>query len=120
MDKEQWLKLWGYTPGTEDAEIAWAEKQAFDGRSAPYVLGDIGEYTSTLDGTQITSRSQHREHMRAHDVIEVGNEYVKPTAHNIPVHKAGQDLKRHIDRVRAMPEREYRAHMQSIQDYARG
>ena len=38
------------------------------------IMKDIGEYTSTLDGARITSRSQHREHMRQHGVIELGNE----------------------------------------------
>jgi hypothetical protein len=120
MVKDEWLRSWGYTPGTEDAETAWSEKQAFDHREAPYVFGDISEYTSTLDGSQITSRSQHREHMRKHDVIEVGNEYMKPTAHNISVPSAGRDIKRHIDRVRAMPEREYRARIENLQNSARG
>jgi hypothetical protein len=40
------------------------------------VMRDIGEYTSTIDGTRITSRSQHREHIRQHDVIEVGTERI--------------------------------------------
>lgn len=38
------------------------------------IIKDIGEYTSTLDGARITSRSQHRDHMRQHGVIELGNE----------------------------------------------
>lgn len=42
--------------------------------SAPMVMPDIGEYTSMVDGTRITSRSQHRAHLRQHGVIEVGNE----------------------------------------------
>ena len=41
---------------------------------APMVMPDIGEYTSMVDGTRITSRSQHRAHLRQHGVIEVGNE----------------------------------------------
>ena len=42
--------------------------------NAPMVMPDIGEYTSMVDGTRITSRSQHRAHLRQHGVIEVGNE----------------------------------------------
>ena len=42
--------------------------------NAPMVMSDIGEYTSMVDGTRITSRSQHRAHLRQHGVIEVGNE----------------------------------------------
>ena len=46
----------------------------------PRVMRDIAEYTSPMDGTRITSRSQHRDHMKRHRVIEVGNEQVKPVA----------------------------------------
>lgn len=41
---------------------------------APMVAADIQPYRSMCDGSMITSRSQHREHMRRHGVIEVGNE----------------------------------------------
>lgn len=41
-----------------------------------YVMGDIGEYTSTVDGSRITTRSAHREHIRKHDLIEVGNQRI--------------------------------------------
>lgn len=42
--------------------------------TAPYVVTDIQPYRSMIDGTMITSRSQHREHLKAHNCIEVGNE----------------------------------------------
>ncbi len=42
--------------------------------NAPMVMGDIQPYQSMCDGTMITSRSQHREHLRRHNVIEIGNE----------------------------------------------
>ena len=31
-------------------------------------------YQSMADGSMITSRSQHREHLRQHNCIEIGNE----------------------------------------------
>ena len=40
-----------------------------------YVQGDIQPYQSMVDGTMITSRSQHRNHLRRHNCIEVGDEY---------------------------------------------
>lgn len=43
-------------------------------QNAPAVLSDIAPYQSTIDGSLITSRSHHREHLRAHGCIEVGNE----------------------------------------------
>lgn len=41
---------------------------------APMVSADIQPYKSMCDGTWITSRSEHREHLKKHGVIEVGNE----------------------------------------------
>lgn len=45
---------------------------------APLVYGDIQPYVSQIDGSIISSRSTHREHLRDHNCIEVGNEKVKP------------------------------------------
>ncbi len=41
---------------------------------APMVMGDIQPYQSMVTGEMITSRSVHREHLRRHQLIEVGNE----------------------------------------------
>jgi hypothetical protein len=40
----------------------------------PMVYGDIKPYRSMIDGSTITSRSRHREHLRAHNCFEIGNE----------------------------------------------
>lgn len=42
--------------------------------TAPYVIADIQPYQSMIDGRMITSRSAHREHLKAHGCIEIGNE----------------------------------------------
>lgn len=42
--------------------------------NAPMVMGDIQPYKSMIDGSMITSRSVHREHLKQHRCIEVGNE----------------------------------------------
>lgn len=49
-------------------------------RASHYIMGDIQPYKSMVDGSIIGSRSVHREHLRAHGCIEVGNEtkYLKP------------------------------------------
>jgi len=44
-------------------------------------MPDIKPYKSMIDGSEITSRSRHREHLRDHGCIEVGNDsslYRKP------------------------------------------
>lgn len=38
------------------------------------VMSDIKPYQSMINGEMITSRSQHREHLRQHDCFEIGNE----------------------------------------------
>lgn len=42
--------------------------------TAPYVAADIQPYKSMITGEMITSRSQHRNHLKQHKMIEVGNE----------------------------------------------
>ena len=44
-----------------------------------HVIKDIEPYKSMINGEMITSRSQHRAHLRAHNCIEIGNE--DPTKH---------------------------------------
>lgn len=41
---------------------------------APMVMPDIKPYRSMIDGSLITSRSRHREHLKAHGYQEVGND----------------------------------------------
>jgi len=45
-------------------------------RVGPYVIGDIEPYQAVGPeaGTVITSRSHHREYLKRHNLIEVGNE----------------------------------------------
>jgi hypothetical protein len=38
------------------------------------IVRDIQPYTSMVDGSTISSRSRHREHLKAHGCVEVGNE----------------------------------------------
>jgi hypothetical protein len=41
------------------------------------VIGDIEPYESIITGEQIGGRRQHRDHLRDHGCIEVGNEQPK-------------------------------------------
>ena len=43
-------------------------------RSEYHVMGDIQPYKSMVTGEMITSRSIHREHLKRHGMIEVGND----------------------------------------------
>lgn len=42
--------------------------------NAPMVMPDIKPYQSMQTGEMIKSRSHHREHLRQHGLIEIGNE----------------------------------------------
>ena len=57
---------------------------------APIIMPDIQPYQSMADGSMITSRSQHRAHLRQHNCIEIGNEKMetKPTQ--------GKDTRREV------------------------
>lgn len=69
--------------------------------SSPVFISDIGEYTSTLDGTRITSRSHHRDHMKRHDVVEIGNERMKAPRPDIAPVGIGREIKNTLDQLRA-------------------
>jgi hypothetical protein len=42
--------------------------------SMPMVMRDIDPYKNMIDGKMITSRSEHRELLRRHNCVEIGNE----------------------------------------------
>ena len=73
-DKDYYLEFWGYKLGTPEAEEAWKLKQEMTYREAPMVQSDIEGYVSQVDGTWIKSRSMHRNHLKQHRMIELGND----------------------------------------------
>ena len=73
-DKDTYLEHWGFKLGTIEAEEAWQAKQNMTKRQAPMVQSDIGGYVSQVDGSWIDSKSKHREHLKRHRMIEVGND----------------------------------------------
>ena len=42
--------------------------------SSPMIMRDLAPYQNMVDGRMITSRSEHRELLKRHNLIEVGNE----------------------------------------------
>ena len=71
-----------------DGVLTWSRDGGFeqDNCSGPQVIKDIEPYKSMIDGQMITSRTRHRDHLRAHGCIEVGNEQMKVTSN--PVSKS--------------------------------
>lgn len=68
---------------------------------APMVMGDIPPYKSMVDGSMIGGRKQHREHLKQHGLIEVGNEtkHLKPYGNYKP-QGIKQDLVREMQRYK--------------------
>lgn len=77
--------------------------------SAPTFIPDIGEYVSPLDGSFIRTRSEHRDHIARHNVIEVGNERIGNRTPDMPItdRETRNALKKHLEEVKAMPQSEY-------------
>lgn len=62
------------------------------------VMRDMGGYVSPIDGSYIGGRSEHRDHVRRHDLVEVGNERIgsmdRPQDSG---RRAGYDIKRALE-----------------------
>lgn len=67
---------------------------------AAYIQPDIAPYQSMITGEMITSRSQHRAHLKQHNCFEIGNEvnHAMKTARPKPQHDT-EGLKRTLAEV---------------------
>lgn len=71
------------------------------------VMPDIAPYRSQIDGSIIASRSAHREHLRQHGCIEVGNEKLQDKRNfDVAPQQRRESIRSQID---AMTHREFRA-----------
>lgn len=84
----------------------------------PMVMRDMDEYRSPLDGTVVSGRRAHRDHMRVHGVVEVGNEKIgnmhaaTANAEAKVDRELGETIKRRVEEVRALPQASYDEHVQ--------
>jgi hypothetical protein len=67
-----------YIQDPKTLKLVPAEEYQPETQAGYYIVGDIEPYRSTVTGELIGSRSKHREHLRRHDLVEVGNEKPKP------------------------------------------
>lgn len=94
-DKEFYLEWWTPTLGAEEALKSWEEKQANNKLHAPRVMSDIGGYISQVDGSWIDSRSKHRDHLKRHNMIELGNDV--PMKHKeVEVSRASEQKRKEV------------------------
>jgi len=73
-EEEFFIEWWTPTVGLEEAKRSWLEKQENKRRETSMVMSDIDGYISQVDGTWIKSRSHHRDHLKQHRMIELGND----------------------------------------------
>lgn len=48
------------------------------------IVPDIDPYRSMLDGSMIDGRAQHRQHLKRHDAVEIGNDSILHRPPTIP------------------------------------
>ena len=65
-------------------------KSALKVQKSAYVISDIQPYKSMQTGEMIGSRSTHREHLRKHKLIEIGNEDMSK---HVKKEKTGEKVK---------------------------
>lgn len=65
----------------ETGELIPADEYRPKAATHHYVMPDIQGYRSMASGEYITSRSRHREELKRHGLIEVGNEIKAATTH---------------------------------------
>jgi hypothetical protein len=63
-----------------------------------HVIGDIDPYKSIVTGEVVGGRRQHREHMKAHGLVEVGTEKLEGDKHK-PMTRPHEDIKQALDMV---------------------
>lgn len=86
ISKREFFKFWGFTEGNPEDEAAWVAKQEMDKRlenggiDVHLIATDIAPYKSMVNGEIIEGRKQHKEHLRRHNLVEIGNEtkHLKP------------------------------------------
>jgi hypothetical protein len=67
--------------------------------AAPAIIGDIAPYRSMRTGELIAGRAQHRDHLRQHGLVEVGNDWAEPKREAGPAPgEIAQDIKRELAR----------------------
>lgn len=87
-------KSWIQDPIT--LELVPREEYLRPEAEAPFVVGDIAPYRSMITGEIIPGRRQHRDHLRQHGCIEVGNEKINPRK-EIPISR--EDIRRDIAQI---------------------
>ena len=57
-----------------DKMVEVTDSRPLEDKPSHHIMRDIEPYQSMITGEKITSRSKHREHLKAHGCIEVGDQ----------------------------------------------
>jgi hypothetical protein len=66
----------------ENDELVWVrpDRSAGDAQEpSPQVIRDLEPYQSMIDGSMIDGRKRHRDHLKAHGCVEIGNDTTHAT-----------------------------------------
>jgi hypothetical protein len=77
-------------------EFGGSERPCTSG--SPYVMPDKMAYVSPMDGTEVSSRSTHREHMKRHGVVEAPDSPYE-LGREIPISSARDDIRRAVQQL---------------------
>jgi hypothetical protein len=92
-DEDYFMQIWTPTLGLEEAKKSWIEKQNQPKQLTHMIQSDIEGYVSQVDGSWITSRSHHRNHLKQHRMIELGNDV--PTQHKpIEINRKSNEIRK--------------------------
>lgn len=58
----------------QDGVLIWARDGQEEAQCGPQIVGDLKPYKSMITGEVIEGRKRHRDHLKAHGCIEVGND----------------------------------------------
>jgi hypothetical protein len=92
-DKDKYIDYWTPTIGKEEAEKSWIEKEKGIRKTPSMVMSDIGGYVSQIDGSYIESRSKHRDHLKRHGMVELGNDVIN-THKTVEISRKSQEQRK--------------------------
>lgn len=75
-------------------------KQASQVLGFAHVIPDIEPYRSCVTGERIRSRTHHKQHLREHGLVELGNEPIRQRK-PVPLDPLVPDIKRALEEVRS-------------------
>jgi len=59
-------------------DVVTINKREYSSEASYFIMNDIQPYKSQVTGEVVGSRSQHRELLRRNNLVEIGNETIKP------------------------------------------